>query len=597
MFVLKNAWETICRHKARSVTMAIVAFLVSALVVMSVAVVNVRDTANANYESQQVNAVIAIDRAKVMKDKGVTDPSKVDWTSYNMVISDYQKYLTAMEKKGLTAVNMYYDEAVPVNLKDKKPAGADKGSVKLVGFSNESAANDAPNGPFTIKDGQALTYDGSVMGAVLVSQAFADANSLKVGDKFTITSVADKDTTYDVTVGGIYENTNAPKAATDETKDNPDNAIYTDLYSFMLSGASNVMSSTVDKKAADAYTMNVVWQLSNPSDYEKFAATVRDAGLGDDYTIYSPTVEDHEFAMAPLNRLADALRIAWIALAVAGAAVVLVCAVLTVRRRDDEIGMMVAMGVGKGRVAWQAALETLIITVVTLALGTAVGAFASAPASTAAVTAVASTMPAQPDGANGDTSWFDTATGAREYGHTTDGVQDGRITNIGAQPSGQVLGSVSAAAAGLAIIAAAIGIVRVSAFNPRSILLPRDVPAAGGSGDGDGASDSASDSDDGVSPEDASASAVDAADDAQDDAADSGRGDSDAHGSDAHGSDDGADESHTRTGKGGADDDAAADAATEVDADADASKESADSDDDAANDDHDKDGTNKEARA
>lgn len=535
MFVLKNAWATIRSHKARSVTMAIVAFLVSALVVMSVAVVNLRDTTEANYESQQVHAVISLDRAKVMKDKGVTDASKVDWSSYNLQIADYQKYLTALEKKGLTNVNLYYDETVSVNLKDKKPAGASKGSVSLVGFSNEAAANDAPHGTFTIKDGQALTYDGSTMGSVLVSRAFAEANSLKVGDKFTIVSAASKDTTYDATVGGIYENDRSPKATSDATKDNPDNAIYTDLYTFMLSGMSTVMATTSDKKAADAYTMNVVWQLATPADYDKFVAAMHDAGLSDDYTVSSPTIEDHEFAMAPLNRLADVLRVAWIVLAVLGAAVVLVCAWLTVRRRDDEIGMMVAMGIGKGRIAWQAALETLIITVVTLALGIGLGTLASAPASTAMTKAVASTMAAQPDGANGSTGWNDPDTGEHAYGHVTDGVSDGRNTEIGAKPSGQVIGSVSSAAAGLAIIAAAIGIVRVSSFNPRSILLPRDVPAAGAGPDDGDADSGAADADGAASDDDAqSEGAADEA--ATDDAATDGNA-ADADAADADGAD------------------------------------------------------------
>lgn len=476
MFVLKNAWATISHHKGRSVLMALVALLASAFVIMSVAVVNLRDTTNQNYESQQVNAVISVDRDKVMKDKGVTDASKVDWTKYVMSITDYQKYYTALQQKGLS-VNLYYDESVQVATTGKiKPANDDKGNLRLVAFSNEAAANDAPYGTFSVKSGEALYYDGTVTDTVLVSQKFADANSLKVGDSFTIANAADASATKEVKVGGIYENNAKVPTQSDSTADDPDNVIYTDLYTLMLSGMSSSASgvSDYDATAKDAYVMNVVWELGNPSDFDKFVSTLRDAGLGDDYTVSSPTIEDHEFAMDPLNKLADALRVAWIAVAVAGALIVLVCAALTVRKRSDEIGVLVAAGVSKGAVAWQMALETLIITVVTLALGIGLGALASAPASTAATKAVASSMAAQPEGANGQTGWVDPSDGVHEYGHTTDGVQDGRIVEIGAKPSGKVIGNVTAAAAGLAIVAAAIGIVRVAAFNPRTILLARD---------------------------------------------------------------------------------------------------------------------------
>ena len=105
-------------------------------------------------------------------------------------------------------------------------------------------------------------------------------------------------------------------------------------------------------------------------------------------------------------------------------------------------------------------------------------------------------MAAQPEGANGQTGWVDPADGVHEYGHTTDGVQDGRIVEIGAKPSGKVIGNVTAAAAGLAIVAAAIGIVRVAAFNPRTILLARDERDSD-ERDDDGKRDSAA-SDDGA---------------------------------------------------------------------------------------------------
>ena len=93
------------------------------------------------------------------------------------------------------------------------------------------------------------------------------------------------------------------------------------------------------------------------------------AGLSSDYTVSSADVENYESSLVPLNNLSKfALTLLIVVLSV-GAVVLVVIALLNVRERKYEIGVLTAIGVNKGKVAAQFSLELLIVTMIGLAVG------------------------------------------------------------------------------------------------------------------------------------------------------------------------------------------------------------------------------------
>ncbi len=253
------------------------------------------------------------------------------------------------------------------------------GDFSLVGFSSDEAVSNTSNGSFTMVDGKVFGYDKSSDGDAIISKSLADFNALSVGDTISVADPNDTDTTYQLTIVGIYKN------STDSTQQmggpmasnasDPANAIYTSVSTLRSLGLD------ADADTDSAARLNYTYVFSSKSDYEAFCEDAINAGLDDNYAVSSADVENYESSLVPLNNLSKfALTLLIVVLAVGGV-VLVVITLLNVRERKYEIGVLAAIGVNKVKVATQFTLELLIVTMIGLALGACAGAVASVPVS------------------------------------------------------------------------------------------------------------------------------------------------------------------------------------------------------------------------
>ena len=246
------------------------------------------------------------------------------------------------------------------------------GDFSLVGFSSDEAVSNTSNGSFTMVDGKVFGYDKSSDGDAIISKSLADFNALSVGDTISVADPNDTDTTYQLTIVGIYKN------STDSTQQmggpmasnasDPANAIYTSVSTLRSLGLD------ADADTDSAARLNYTYVFSSKSDYEAFCEDAINAGLNDDYAVSSADVENYESSLVPLNNLS---KFALTLLIV----VLVVITLLNVRERKYEIGVLAAIGVNKVKVAAQFTLELLIVTMIGLALGACASAVASVPVS------------------------------------------------------------------------------------------------------------------------------------------------------------------------------------------------------------------------
>lgn len=263
--------------------------------------------------------------------------------------------------------------------KDFGGASMVSGDFSLIGFSSDEAVSNTSNGSFTMVDGKVFGYDKSSDGDAIISKSLADFNALSVGDTISVADPNDTDTTYQLTIVGIYKN------STDSTQQmggpmasnasDPANAIYTSVSTLRSLGLD------ADADTDSAARLNYTYVFSSKSDYEAFCEDAINAGLNDDYAVSSADVENYESSLVPLNNLSKfALTLLIVVLAVGGV-VLVVITLLNVRERKYEIGVLAAIGVNKAKVAAQFTLELLIVTMIGLALGACAGAVASVPVS------------------------------------------------------------------------------------------------------------------------------------------------------------------------------------------------------------------------
>lgn len=381
MFVLKNAWSALVRRKWRSLLTALIAIIITFGTMFGMAVLQENDTATGSaYDSQKVTAVIR-PTAKV---QATYDGANSDYTKNYLGWTGYTTYATAAQS---ASVNFGYTfaETVPVRQTDsfKAIAGtadedADKtgGELQFRAFYSLDAAHDNEYGRYKLIEGKHLNYSGQDENGVLISKALAAKNKLSVGDTFTVAYPNDASKTVTLKVRGIYEYTEAAAKGKGSdaklAKDNRDNAIYSAYYAFGMAGFD-----AVDGTGWLIPDLNIAFQLSSVSDYNKFITAVKKAKLPDTYEVSSPSLTAYEASIAPLGALATTIRPALIALWIVGDLLLLILLAFGLRGRTNEIGTQLVIGVTKGRIAWQFMIEMLLPNLIGFIIGALVGGFAS----------------------------------------------------------------------------------------------------------------------------------------------------------------------------------------------------------------------------
>lgn len=444
MFVLKNAWRSVVRNAGRNILIVVIVAVIAAAATVGLAIRNAAQTAReTGLSSTTVTATIDMDRDKMMSAAQSSQSSSSDGKpdkdamrkaldQSSLTLAEYKKYAKASS----VPVTTYYTETTSVNGTDSfqpvetstskseksssslsssssdsgsadarggeggpdgqggqtgGPGGMTSGDFSLVGFSSDAAVSNASNGSFTMASGKVFGYGSSSDGKVIISQALAKFNGLKVGSTITVEDLSGSDSTYTLTVAGIYKNSTSADTGSHGpmggTSSDPDNAIYTSVSTLKKLGLSTESTSTSDSSDSATQTsasrtqLGFSYVLGSKDDYETFASDVKKAGLDSNHKVSSADVENYESSLVPLDNLAKfALTLLIIVLAV-GAAVLIVINLFNIRERKYEIGVLTAIGITKVKVVAQFVIELLIVTMASIAIGVAGGAAASVPVS------------------------------------------------------------------------------------------------------------------------------------------------------------------------------------------------------------------------
>ena len=252
-------------------------------------------------------------------------------------------------------------------------------------------------------DGKGLSYNHKSANpdttGALVSEAFAKANNLKVGDTFKVATATSASDTAELKVRGIY------KYTSESTVDNPvvaarnrENAIFTNYQTFSKAGLDPQYSNET-ASGWELPDLNVVFNVTDSATYDSLLKTLKKAKLpAKGYTISSPSLEAYTKSLEPLDTLAARAKTGVIVLLTVGGVLLLALVLLAAwtPKRNDEIGMALVSGVTRGRLGWQFMLEVFFATLPFYVIGLVGGAFAAKPIGAALIsghtTAVTSSL-------------------------------------------------------------------------------------------------------------------------------------------------------------------------------------------------------------
>lgn len=454
MYIFKNALKCITRAKGRNILLGIIALIVAVSCCIGLSIRQAAEsTRKETAESLNVTATISFDRQSMMQEMGggrgegesggnggfdKDQFAGMMGDSSSLSIEEYETYATAESVKDfyytLTASLNGSDTLLPVsndttstadesdtedtdtevssgyedfsgsmgNMGGDMPDGMGGGKDRLmgmqsdfsvIGYSSDSAMTDFVSGVASITEGTMFEENTEELNCV-ISQELATYNDIAVGDTITFTNPNNEDETYQLTVVGIYVNTEANSSSFSmmgATAADPANEIYMSAEALSvlteLSESSAVTQTDentgMDFSSAITATVDATYVLGDVDAYYAFEEEVRDLGLDESYTVSSTDLTQYESSLLPLETLSTMAGWFLLVVLVIGAVVLVVLNIFNIRERKYEIGVLTAMGMKKIKVALQFLTEIFIVTLVAVIIGAIIGGVVSVPVSNA----------------------------------------------------------------------------------------------------------------------------------------------------------------------------------------------------------------------
>ena len=241
--------------------------------------------------------------------------------------------------------------------------GEDQPSMKqsdfqISGVLDISMLTAFSEGTATLTSGELITEEDKSTNNVVIEKTLAEANDLKVGDKFKITSPEDEETIYEVTIKGIYE--------TSESGDsmgmmfnflNPSNTIYSS-YTFANTLKGEDSEETID---------SAIYTLNDPKDMDSFVASAEKLIDTESFSLQTND-QAYQQMLQPLNNVASFAKNIVILVAIAGIIILTLIVMMTIRERRYEIGVLLSLGESRFKVILQFFSEIVVCMIIALVI-------------------------------------------------------------------------------------------------------------------------------------------------------------------------------------------------------------------------------------
>lgn len=468
MYVLSNAVKNLIRNKGRNI---LIAAVMLAIVISTVVTLTINNAAAKVIDEIRLDIGSKVEIRQdfiEMRQSGLgrDDASYVPIDSfYSFAESDYLS-------KAIYGANMYAwsDMFRAVDDPSEKPGEAtrinDDGEEVLV----ETCKLVSTSEPGTLADfgTSREVIDGKMFSGLsecIISEELASLNNLSVGDTIELRGSYAADKAYTLTVTGIYsdetdEYINMMFAMNGRFSDNRRNEIITSFDTLMEAGWET--NAGLDMKSE--------YYLKDPDDITAFEQEVRAKGLPVTYNVSINQVA-YDKVSGPLSGMKSATMTFMIVILILGVIVLALISFIAIGERKYEIGVLGAMGMEKGKIAFGILTEAVIIAVLCLALGLVAGSVMAQPIADGILAGNVAAAEAE-DAAGGGGGKVLFAGGQMQTNDTGAGYVP--ESEIQVSLSADILLRIVIIMLGLAAISGIIGVAAITKYEPLKILRERN---------------------------------------------------------------------------------------------------------------------------
>lgn len=418
MYFLKRSWLYVRRKWGKALTVGIILFVVSTLVLTGLLI---RSASQSTFEIARnklgASVTYSTDLSSVMGDmrsgtRSTTGGSAAKFTlpdDYTSITtkeieeiaanSKYVKNYTISASLAAEAVDFtYYNPSSSTTSSDENSDTSDnnEGNVKagfqssanvnIVGADIKSKESNFTSETGTIVSGRYFTDDevNNSEKVVMIEKTIADLNDISVGDNITVKRVNqrgpmssddDSSSSIEITykVVGIYKTSNPTDVSSSgfmgsfNLTENTMYAPYTTILSADLEGLTgDELTAAKEKITENGYEVrNVTFNLKNPSDTDAFIAEVKAMkDIDTKYRSLSANDAAYEQMVGPIENVASTSTVLVIVVVVAGAFIIGLLSMLSIKDRKYELGVLLSLGESRFKIVAQLICEMLIIAIV-----------------------------------------------------------------------------------------------------------------------------------------------------------------------------------------------------------------------------------------
>ncbi|MDA2440155.1 ABC transporter permease [Bacillus cereus] len=226
----------------------------------------------------------------------------------------------------------------------------------LQGVRDFSLLEAAQDKKLKLVEGEGITSKTVGKNVAMIEKKLAEKNNLKVGDKLQIGEVMDEElTTKELEIIGIYESKEEAPSFGGQSFAllEPANQIYVPY---------SVMNSLE----------NAIYSLKDPKDIDAFKEEAKKLGLP---AYYELDAQDNVYKqmIGPIENIASFSKMIVIMMSIAGATILGLIIMLSIKERRKEMGILLSIGEKKWKLMGQLLVEVLCIAVLAFGLSLATG--------------------------------------------------------------------------------------------------------------------------------------------------------------------------------------------------------------------------------
>lgn len=523
MYIVKNAWKNIKTAKGRNIMIGVIAAVIATAACIALSISHSAAVLEqSGIRNLSVTANISLDRQALMQTAMSTgqDPRTALQNYQDLSLDQLQKYAASkyvtdfvytLSSSVAKTANFNPFDASASSGQPNGSAGTNSGQVfigggtavslggasamgdfRVYGVSSAAALTDFTGGTDTMTGGgsTSVIFDPDdptrANNICLITDQLASYNSLKAGDTITVANPNDAEETYSLTVGGVYTTDSSSSLPVPVTAMDPQNQIYVSYATLkaITDHSASVAAATTDGNGSQTTTamqaqVSGTFFIDNPTDFVSFQNDCKAMGLGGQYTVSSPDIDQYNQSIIPLQNTSQFAMVLLLIVLAVGGVILVVLNIFNIRERKYEVGVLTAIGMKKSKVALQFLCELLIVTFIAVLIGAVIGSVASVPVASALLQSQVSAQQNSADSQSGNGRYLMSNQGGafRVSGGVVQAFDPNSNTSyvdkITAVISPPVLGELIVVGLLLTVIASLGAVIFISRYEPLKILSNR----------------------------------------------------------------------------------------------------------------------------